>query len=54
MTTKKEDIMGLIGARQEDESCLTFTYSSESKLAGDGVSTKVTLPGGFDFTIDEP
>ena len=46
--------MGLIGARQEDESCLTFTYSSESKLAGDGVSTKVTLPGGFDFTIDEP
>jgi len=54
MTTKKEDIMGLIGARTEDATCLTFTYGSESKLSGEGVSTSVTLPGGFNLTVDEP
>ena len=32
MTTTKEDIMGLIGARTEDASCLTFTYGSTSAL----------------------
>ena len=54
MTTKKEDIMGLIGARKEDESCLTFTYGSTSKLAGEGVATSVELTGGFTLSVDEP
>ena len=36
MTTKKDDIMGLIAARKEDEGCLTFTYGSESRLGGAG------------------
>ena len=38
MTTKKDDIMGLIAARKEDEGCLTFTYGSESRLGGAGVA----------------
>jgi len=54
MTTKKEDVMGLIGARKEDESCLTFTYGSTSKLSGSGVATEVDLPGGFKLNVDEP
>jgi len=53
MTTTKDAIMGLIGARTEDESCLTFTYGCESKLDGEGVATKVKL-GEFALTVDEP
>lgn len=41
------------GARKEDESCLTFTYGSESKLSGSGVSTSVKM-GEFNLTVDEP
>ena len=53
MTTKKDDIMGLIAARQEDAGCLTFTYGSESRLVA-GVATDVTMAGDFKMKVDEP
>ena len=49
--------MALIGARKEDEKCLTFTYGSSSKLEA-GVKTAVELAnsdgGAFKMTVDEP
>lgn len=59
MTTKKDDIMALIGARKEDPACLTFTYGSTSKLET-GTKTEVQManpdPDGaaFKMTCDEP
>merc|ERR1711981_183920 len=46
--------MGVIAAGKEDESALSFVYSSESKLSGDGLDSKLTMPLGHEMTIDEP
>ena len=51
-TTRKDDVLALISARKEDDTCLTFTYGSESRLQ-DGARTEVTLPLGHKLTVDE-
>jgi len=57
MTTTKDAIMGLIGAREKDPKCLEFTYGSESKLEKN-VQTAAKMPnaagGCFSLTVDEP
>jgi uncharacterized OsmC-like protein len=51
---KAEMVMGVIAAGKEDENALSFVYHSDSKLCGDGLDTKLTMPLGHEMTIDEP
>tara|TARA_B110000208_G_scaffold148193_1_gene178783 strand:+ start:756 stop:1658 length:903 start_codon:yes stop_codon:yes gene_type:complete len=49
----KEGVMGIVAAATEDNECLRMTYSSTSKLAGAGLMSDVTLPGGHTMIVDE-
>jgi uncharacterized OsmC-like protein len=49
-----EGVMAVIGAGKEDPTALTFEYSSESKLSGGGLDTKLVMPLGHEMVIDEP
>jgi uncharacterized OsmC-like protein len=43
----------VVAAGKEDAKALSFTYASESKLAGAGFDTALTL-SGHELTVDEP
>eukprot|EP01063_Lacrimia_lanifica_P040325 TRINITY_DN90_c0_g3_i1.p1 TRINITY_DN90_c0_g3~~TRINITY_DN90_c0_g3_i1.p1 ORF type:complete len:347 (+),score=154.42 TRINITY_DN90_c0_g3_i1:66-1106(+) len=49
-----EGVMGVIGAGKKDSAALKMQYSSQSTLAGAGLKTDVTLPGGHTMVVDEP
>jgi len=51
---KPEMVMGVIAAGTEDATALSFVYSSESKLSGDGLDSKLVMPLGHEMIIDEP